>query len=450
MTENYDVTSFRLDYCREDVSKIVKAIKTRASLLVIGMPGCGKTRLIDFLLRPAVLVHHGLSQSLKAGQVDCNIAGADPGGMYLELLRIFLDAEVDALAESSLTALKSRLLSEVKHLEAGVDLVIIFDNFRASLQQALGEEFFNFLHGLRNARRRLNVSYLFMANLSVNRSGFYQLSRLFAQGPERSTCWISRLNKDDAFFSIDRQLLNLGENPTILSEADKARIYELSGGHALLNKYLSQLMLHDRKFLGEAEVGEVVARFDDIRNACSAIWNDLAPDQRNFLIEVVVQGSHVIAAKNAAIKETLINYGCLKEDLALFSPLFTGFVKEQAEAGEVISAGCDGHKTRIVIKTVNREMSFSLNRLSPKKEGLLPPTTRSLLCYLLAHQAEVCPRDQLIKVGWPLDKDETVFNQALDRQIERIRSWLKEQKELSQYIAIEAVWAVGYKLVVKG
>jgi DNA-binding winged helix-turn-helix (wHTH) protein len=450
MTENYDVTSFGLDYCYEDVSKIARAIKARASLRVIGMPGCGKSRLINFLLRRDVLAHHGLSQSLKAGQVDCNIVGADPDGMYLELLRVFLEADADALAESSLTALKSRLLSEVKHLEAGVDLVIIFDNFRASLQQALGEAFFNFLHGLRNARRQLNISYLFMANLGINRSGFYQLSRLFAQGPERSVCWISRLNRDDAFFSIDRQLRNLGKDPTILSEVDKARIYELSGGHALLNKYLSQLMLHDRKSLWEAEVGEVVARFDDIRDACSAIWNDLAQNQRNFLIEVVVQRSQVIAAKNEPIKEVLTNYGCLKEDLALFSPLFTDFVKEQAEAGEVISAGCDGNKTKIVIKTVNREISFSLNRLSPKKEGLLPPQARSLLCYLLEHQDEVCPRDQLIAAIWPSDKGGDVSNRALDAQIERLRSWLKEYTPLSQYIAIETVWAMGYKLVVKG
>ena len=56
MVDTYDVQHFELDYCRQDVTKIAAAIKRKASLPVIGMPGCGKSRLIDFMLhRPGVL-----------------------------------------------------------------------------------------------------------------------------------------------------------------------------------------------------------------------------------------------------------------------------------------------------------------------------------------------------------------------------------------------------------
>lgn len=50
MAEEYSTTSFELDYCQDDIAKITRAVKTKASLLVIGMPGCGKSRLIDFIL----------------------------------------------------------------------------------------------------------------------------------------------------------------------------------------------------------------------------------------------------------------------------------------------------------------------------------------------------------------------------------------------------------------
>ena len=49
MSNGYDTTSFKLDYCQNDVAQITGAVKAKASLLVIGMPGCGKSRLIDFV-----------------------------------------------------------------------------------------------------------------------------------------------------------------------------------------------------------------------------------------------------------------------------------------------------------------------------------------------------------------------------------------------------------------
>ncbi|MEW5956619.1 MAG: winged helix-turn-helix domain-containing protein, partial [Chloroflexota bacterium] len=368
-------------------------------------------------------------------------------GMYLRILEE-LGADPDAPGDSSLTTLKNRLLSQVRQIEANVDLVIIFDNFKFSWQQALGEDFFNFLHGLRNDRRQLNLSYIFMVNLSLNRSGFYQLNRLFDQGRDRSECWVSLLSQKDALFSIDRQLQRAGQPLDVLSEADKEDVYELSGGHALLNKYLSQLMLRDKAFLQKAKPGEVLAQYDDLRHACLAIWDDLAQNQRNFLIEVV-QGTQGVEVKNESMREMLTNYGVLKKDLSLFSPLFTQFVQEQAEPGAVVGISCDRKKTQIVIQTVNREVSFPLNHHPPKQVDLLPLTARSVLCYLLAHQDEVCTRDQLIEALWPSDRGGDVTNRAIDAHVERLRSWLKEHPQLSRYIVIETARAAGYKLVVK-
>jgi hypothetical protein len=272
---------------------------------------------------------------------------------------------------------------------------------------------------------------------------------LFGTGPER-VCWLSLLNESDTFFSIERQWQHkVGNIPGALGQADKQwlrqRIYELGGGHARLTQCLSHLASNPTFIRVSAP-----AKFledPDLRSACEAIWEDLAPGHKDLLIEVV-KGEPAAATETA---QTLKNYGILKEQ-GLFPPLFAAFVLEkQAETGQVRELGCDEKKTRIVIQTTDRELSFPLTHFSPKKEIILPETTRNLLCYLLKHHDEVCPKVDLIQVGWPHFQDGGLADQPLEKQIERLRSWLsKEQKQLSEYIEIENVRKVGYRLVVKG
>jgi hypothetical protein len=298
---------------------------------------------------------------------------------------------------------------------------------------------------LRNIRPKLNISYIFMANLNINLAQFYKVERLFDKGVDRSICWLSLLDRKDTFFSIDRQLYRVGEGRDALSETEKQKIYEWGGGHALLTRYLSHLML-DGEISLETKPQQILDH-SGIHAACTAIWADLEQKHKHFLIDLV-KGNGAPLKANVAIKKTLTNYGILKEQ-AFFSPLFESFVKTQQKIGGVLHISCDGTQIKVIIKTVDEEQVAPLNRLPPEKEGLLPLRARNLLCYLLGHQGEVCSRDQLIKIGWPLDQEGGVSNQALDRQIERLKSWLKEQPQLSQYLAIETVWGIGYKLVVK-
>ena len=96
MPQTYDVTSFELSYCSEDLKKMTRAMKAMSSLLVIGMPGCGKSRLIDFLLhKPGALEKYELSDKLKFIRIDGDAHIASPQKIYGSLLRA-ISSKTDA------------------------------------------------------------------------------------------------------------------------------------------------------------------------------------------------------------------------------------------------------------------------------------------------------------------------------------------------------------------
>jgi hypothetical protein len=400
------------------------------------MPGCGKGRLIDFLLnKPGVMEKYGLPNNLKFIKVDCDIITSGPPGIYIELLRT-LDSRTGE--ESSPDTLKNRLIAEVEKLEPETDLVVIFDNFTQPLQQALGTNFFNFLYGWRNSRPKLNISYIFMSNLKIDLTGFYKADRLFATGADRSIGWLSLFNRKDTFFSITRQLQRTEQGSGPFTEQHKERIYQVAGGHALLTRYLTHLMLKGDISL---ETGpHQMLEYPSIRSACTAIWDDLDQRYQNLLIDLATGNS--LAIDSGKLTQILQSYGILKEPGPFFSPIFETFVKEQQRVKVVLTTYCDEANVRLVVKTIRQDIPFALHNLSHRK--------RRLLCYLVENQGETCHRDQLIKVGWPADDKQGVTYQALERQIEDIRKWLKKQEQLNQYLALETRWGEGYQLVVKG
>ncbi|MCB0211219.1 MAG: helix-turn-helix domain-containing protein [Anaerolineae bacterium] len=442
MTTNYDISFFDLDYCQVDVSKIVEAIRSRSSLLAIGMPGCGKSRLINFIFnRPDVLQHYGLPHDLKTIRVDGDLITHDEAGVYAEMLRL-LSPELESPISDNLSLLKNRVLTEVQKLETNIELIVIFDNFVRQLQQALSEDFYRFLFGLRNARSQLNISYIFMANLNIELSEFQRVERLFDKGVDRSICWLSLLNKEDTFASIKRQLYKINATPGSLDDSQE-RIYELSGGHALLNRYVTHLML-GREILRETRPDGIL-NHQGIKNACQAIWDDLKSEHQNYLIDL---SRH---EKMSEPESLLINYGVLSKDNAVFSPLFAAFMAQQKKVNEVTRLSCNELQTKLILETLSGDVLFPLERLSAKKVGLLSQKFRSLLCFLVSNQNQLCRKDKLVEVGWPEESEHGrgVYDQALSRQIDRIRAWLRQQEQLNNYIEIETVRSEGYRLITK-
>lgn len=446
MNDLYGIQSFPTDYCQKDVQKITTAVKSRASLLVIGMPGCGKSRLMDFIFtRPDVLQKYGFPHQLKFIRVDADAITTHPIDMYVRLLRA-LNPELKTYADGSINVLKEQLIAEISTLAEDTNLVVSFDNFNQPLQEVLGKDFFNFLYALRNSRPKLNASYIFLANLKINKFGFYKIERLFDQGIERSTCWLSLLNRQDALFSIERQWAKAGYAPDTLDNDHKEKIYEWSGGHALMNRYLSHQML-EGEITMLSTPGELLSHAS-LHRVCDDIWQDLDQNLRNILIDLAY--NHSSTKINLPITQLLQNYGVLTSSYHFFSPIFEKFGQQQQKSEEKIATvHCNETKTRLIFKTtVNQEITYPLDKLSSRK--------KSLLCYLVENSGETCTKDKLKDVGWPSDEQYAVSDQSLSRQIDELKrwlgdlnTWLKTEKLLGSSMDIKTQWGSGYKLDVK-
>jgi hypothetical protein len=438
MSDAYDVRYFEPDYCEKDLSSLADAMHNLTSILLIGMPGCGKGRLFDFLLhKPGILEQYGLSDNWRVVLIDGDAVGGNAAAIYSELLFALRGTRTDSGA--SLNSLRNELRSAVEQLEPNTHLGVIFDNFTRDLQSALDKDFFNYLFALRNGRPRLNIVYVFVVNLTVDVAGFYRLERLFDGGIDRSLRWLSCFNRKDAFFSMDRQLRKVGEEPDVLSEEQKERIYHLGGGHALLNRHLTHLMLTGQISM-QSSPTQVLA-YAGIRAACEAIWNDLKPAYQNWLIDL--RGKELCVAD--APDEILWKYGVVNDQGEFFSPLFEQFVKSQRKAPVVFDLRYDESCGAIVIRKVDcTDVAVSLRGLTARQ--------RWLLRYLLENRGNCCSKDELIRVGWPsaYEIGDTRTEQALVREVKQIRRWIDDQELLCQLVEIKAVYGEGYELALKG
>ena len=436
MNPTYDSISFDLDYCEADVYKISEAIRAKSSILFIGMPGCGKSRLSRFIFeQPGVLARYGMPESLRACRLDCDTIDNDPLAVYLEMLGAL---QTDLVSPSvDISVLKNQIKTAVNNIDDEFDLVIIFDDFEPKLQQALGEAFFSFLYALRNTRPNLNLSYLFMANLNIDLSRFYKTNRLFDGGVDNSIIWASLFNKKDSYFSIERQWSRL-PTPDILNDRPKKeqlkkRIFELGGGHAVLMKRLAHLFA--------AEIITVKTEPQDLLETyqltkdCDLIWADLNQPQQQYLSKLATVGS---AEADPMTHQVLEKYGLL-QGFQFFSPLFHYYVKTKQIGVAYSDIDFNQSKNKIILYTTNGQ-EYAIPFL-----GLSATNTR-LLCYLFQNQEEICNRDQLAAIGWPNEVMDGVTNKAIDSQIGRIRQWLSNNKILRDIINIKTERGQGFSL----
>jgi hypothetical protein len=294
-----------LEYRHEILSRIFQHVQSADSFYVIGAASMGKTRLLDFLMRPEVQKHY-LDEKVDEHwllRVDLNrMPVNDPSWAFYELLisSIMLDlhkhAAVDNL-EADLAKIDADIIQNRDPLLAlrlfelvvnklcqvyEVKLCFLLDEFDEAYQN-LPREIFLQLRAVRDANKNRVSFALFLRNLPdrlrppEENESFYELL-------SRNPIGIGPYRRIDALHII--QQLEVRKQYSISPE-QREKIFQASGGHpGLMQALLTVLIEKPQVFqkLDAPDWPQWLMQEPAVLEECRKIWDGLSDEERQGLL----------------------------------------------------------------------------------------------------------------------------------------------------------------------
>jgi len=297
----------RMKYRQEVLSKFFSCIQSTESFYLVGAPSVGKTRLMDFLMRPDVQEYY-LGEGARTTwlvRVDLNRLSAakeDWVFYFYELLLSSLLLTCNSRAElgeklaEELALLDSDVINShdplraLRFFEWGVSkmcqkhelkLCFLFDEFDETYRKMPAEVFAQ-LRAVRDANKTRLLYSMFLRNLPA-RLRSQDESESFYELLSRNPIGIGPYTRPDALEII--QNLEVDWDLSLTGEK-REKIYLASGGHPGFIKALLTL-LKDAQVQKRMDGPGWEAWFgqqETIIEECVKIWNGLEKDEREALL----------------------------------------------------------------------------------------------------------------------------------------------------------------------
>ena len=337
-----------LEYRHEILSHFFQHIQSAESCYVIGAASMGKTRLLDFLMKPDVQKHYLGDKADKYWliRVDLNrMPVHDPTWSFYELLisSILLDlhnhAKIENL-ETDIAKIDSDIIQHRDPLMAlrffelvvnklcqlyDLRLSFLLDEFDEAYK-TLPREIFLQLRAVRDANKNRVSFALFLRNLPErlrprnDHESFYELlsRNLLAIGPYRRV---------DALQII--QQLEARRQYSITPE-QRERIFEASGGHAGLMQALFSLLIEKPQAFQKLDLPDwpqALIQEPSVIEECQKIWDGLSEGEQQGLLTFRTGEYKKIPLP---VDRLLFAKGLLRmngEGVQLFSDIFNQYIQ---------------------------------------------------------------------------------------------------------------------------
>ncbi len=437
-----------LTYRQEVAAPLFDLLRSGESAAVVGPASMGKSRLLQFLLRPDVQQHYLGDAAVRTWLllVDCHrLAEHSEWGLYELLLTSLteeagerLDADVrdwlNNLRREAITgasALLARrhveLATRVLCREHGLSLYIIFDEFD-ELYRSLPASALANLRALRDADK-YSVCYILMLRDHPGRlrppgdnEGFYELV-------SRSVIGLKPYGEEDARRVIAqitarrRRAVTPGQEATMLA---------LSGGHPGLLVALCDLLSNGHEVPADGDLTAWALAQPPVAEECRKLWNGLADDERWALSRL----AHGIGA-SYTLRELLALKGIIRplerDAVEFFSPVFRQYVLNEGSLSD-------------------RELWLDEGATVVWVEGKpirgLSSLEFKLLTHLYRRRGQVCAREEIMAALYPneaLDASEAGADNRIDTLVRRLRKDIEPEPAHPRYLL--TVRGHGYKLV---
>jgi len=438
-----------ITYRQELVVPLFQMLRSRESGAVIGAASMGKSRLLQFILRPDVRRHYlsNEAESFLLVRVDCNrLTAVTEWGLY-ELL---LTALIETAGEYSVTAGLRTELNQMRRevilsgnallaqryvelairmlcQEQGLKLGLIFDEFDESYCTLPSQTLAN-LRALRDMYKYQLNYLLFLrdhpAELRKREEdkGFYELI-------SRTVFGLKPYSDKDARRIIQQiSVRRAHELVEQISEETTVALLKLSGGHpGLLGALLNALTTTPPIDWAQLEWALAQA---ETREECRKLWDGLRSDERLTLHHLAQSVSTSFQARESLLMKGLISEE-QPQQIFFFSPLF------QHWAGEW---------TPTVSSTLHVDVQTGAVWLNGAQCGPLTVKEFDLIKYLYNRQGEICETGEIIHHLYPGDEGFEINENNVATLMRRVRSKIEPDPRHPQHLL--NIKGRGYRLII--
>ena len=423
--------NYPLTFRQEEAKELGKHLKSRHTVVLIGMKKVGISNFLRFFLNnkeiPGTYIkdyrrHLFISIELN-DLVECEIAP-----FWTLTLKRIVDAVEEYPIDEKIKKQIRNLFLESIQLQ---DLFFTIDSVRLSLLKITEQGYLPTIFFIRFDRMKDAVTPEFFANLEGIRATNQQVSFVFTsfQPLKRliplvfpKTSWavffkniyIPPAKREDIEIIFNTYKKRFGVS---LSEELESYLFELVDGYTQYLQ-LALIFLHDKKEAVKTkdELFKGLLNEERIILQSEELWESLDKDAQGVLLKIANGEKLLQDEKRKSIY--LWNTGFVRisgVNNYIFSKLFEEYVKQKEKEANS--------------KEANNEFS--------KKEHLL-------FKYLLDNKDKICEREQLIENIWPEEEELGVSDWAIDKLVARVRNKLKEQDNSYE---IQTIKTRGYKLI---
>ncbi len=427
MKQNIIEEQYPIDFRYDDAEKLGQLLKSRRSVVLVGMKRVGISNFLRFFLNHREVKDHYIKDTNHLFiTVDLNdLVEREIFPFWILTFKRISDFVEEYVTDKEIQKRVSLLFLDSIQSQ---DLFLTIDGIRKSLTlltengykptlffirfdriiESATHTFFGNFQGLIDATdRKLCFVFTSVRPLDTLSSEVFTKHALsvFAD-----TMYVKPAKKVDVETILGTTVHEYNMN---LSPVVNEKLLDLVDGY---NQYLqfALITLNEQKNeLNSENITKILLSDERILLQSEELLESFSPAEQDVLKKILSQST--ISPDEKAKADYLFKTGVVHENGVIFSPLFKTFLEE---------------------RFLNSKKDNHVLELSKKEHALLN--------YLGKFKNEVCEREEIIEAVWPEAESLGVSDWAIDRLVARLRSKLKQQGSKEEIVTIKTR---GYKLI---
>jgi len=422
--------SLSQNYRIEAIKYLSKRSKKPDSVLLMAIPGVGKSYFLRYLVRNEDIKKKYFPHSTFIYVDINNLSSISP----LEFFRLVLKRLNDTSKDMGDKKIKKEINDIYNKCFESDDLLTVFEGLKEAIHSCSQKDdyriiliidrfykicagqkapFFNNLKSLRSYNKEI-FSYILVTTKELfNIVSLDKISELYKL-VSPYTYYLKPMNKNEA-----KDVFNI-HLPDNFPRKTKKKIESLADGYPPFIVSLIQLAAEHPD-----DWEDYISEDPSIKFRLVEIWDSFPKNQQDVL-KSIVAGVKTAELPSSTVN-ILIKKGAINEKGIIFSPILHNFIK---------GINLRDHSIKEAYPS-DIKMDESRNVVLKRGNELEKPLTSQefgLLAHFLRNPGRICSRDEIAKEVWGEEAIEGVSDEAIDQVVSRLRLKIEDNRNKPKYI----------------